>query len=116
MKPLKKRALDDRTWPAVVQFFRGYLHQDAGAEHVSIEEAFAAFWRDASAAEREAFAAEWRTLTARLSGRAWHRVSGPLETLGLSWMPGGGGGFSRLRKQVDAAIQHPHMPNPQASR
>ncbi len=100
----RKRALADRSWTAVVGFFRGYLHQDAADEHGSIEDAFSAFWRDASDSERRSFAGEWRSLMARTHGRAWRRIQPSLSALGLAWMPDDGSGFSRLRKHVERIV------------
>ena len=71
-----RRMLPVDRWPSVAAFFRGYLHQDAGDQHHSVEAAFTSFWDDANADERLAFAKEWRALRSLVEGRAWHREVG----------------------------------------
>ncbi len=101
----RSRGLDVMAWPALAAFFRGYLHQDAGHEHGSVEVAFDQFWNDASSDERAAFAHQWRLFLARVEGRAWHRVERRLSPLGLAWMPQAGTGFSRLRRHIQERMR-----------
>lgn len=100
MSRSKSRQTNAAEWPALVAFFRGYLHQDAGQEHGSVELAFDQFWDDAAADERAAFARQWRLFLTRIEGRAWHRLERRLLPLGLAWMPQAGSGFSRLRAHI----------------
>lgn len=99
------RMLPVDRWPSVAAFFRGYLHQDAGDEHHSVEAAFTSFWDDANADERLAFAKEWRALRSLVEGRAWHRVEPRLASLGLAWMPAGGSGFARISRHIDGLVR-----------
>lgn len=109
MTPSPSRVLLPVRWPAIAAFFRGYLHQDAGLEHASIEAAFDQFWAEASADERAAFAKEWRVLSTRLGGRVWRRVEPVVSALGAAWVPGAGKGFRSLREhiahRIDATIE-----------
>lgn len=96
--------LDAAAWPSLCAFFRGYLHQDAGAEHASLESAFDQFWGDASADERQRFAAEWRAFRARTAGRMWHKVEPLVASLGAAWLPRRGSGFASLARNIDAKV------------
>lgn len=105
MTPAPSRALLPVRWPAIAAFFRGYLHQDAGFEHASLEQAFDQFWDEASVEERAAFAREWRVLSGRLGGRVWRRVEPVLAGLGAAWMPGAGKGFRALREHIGKRVE-----------
>ena len=101
------RSLESRHWPSLASFFRGYLHQDAGALHQSIESAFDQFWGDASPEEQGAFAAEWRALVARTRGRPWRKVEPLVLSLGAAWLPRGGSGFAALIRHINRHISEP---------
>jgi hypothetical protein len=69
-------------------FFRGYLHQDFGAEHGSAEEAARAYRSVASATELSALMAEWAEFSAVVGGMRWRDVKIALvRELGSSWRP-----------------------------
>ena len=102
-----KRILDSRQWPSLAAFFRGYLHQDAGDAHPTLEAAFDQFWGDASPAERTAFGAEWRSLTARTRGRPWRKVEPLVASLGAAWLPRAGSGFAALVHHIDRRLDEP---------
>jgi ferredoxin len=108
------RALKPVPWPAIAGFFRGYLHQDAGLEHASIEDAFDQFWGDGSAEERARFAHEWRAISRRLNGRVWRRVRPILAALGANWVPQDGKAFARLRTHIDRNMEAEDSPEPLA--
>jgi hypothetical protein len=99
------RRLDAAQWPRIAAFFRGYLHQDAGDVHRSLESAFEQFWDDASHDERTAFAAEWRALLARTQGRPWRKVEPLVASLGAAWLPRAGTGFARLARHISRRLE-----------
>lgn len=69
-------------------FFRGYLHQDFGAEHGSAEEAARAYRSAASATELGVLVAEWAEFSAEVGGMRWRDVKRALvRELGSSWQP-----------------------------
>ncbi len=94
------RRLDRAQWPALTDFFRGYLHQDAATDHASPAAAFDAFWGDADDEERQRFLREWGALTTQLEGKAWGRVRQTLQRLGAVWLPGRQAGVSALQRAV----------------
>jgi hypothetical protein len=99
-----RRRLDLPQWPSLARFFRGYLHQDAAADHRSLESAFDQFWQDASHDEQRAFGSEWRALAARMRGQPWHKVQPLIAALGAQWLPRRGSGFAALVRHVDRRL------------
>ena len=80
--------LDARRFPALVGFFRGYLHQDVLEEHGTAETAARAFRRETSAGEMAELAAEWEAFaraTAALPLAEVRRVM--VEEMGSAWAP-----------------------------
>ena len=98
--PHRRGRVDLAQWPALASFFRGYLHQDAALEHVSLAAAFDAFWNDAADQERQHFLQEWDRLTALLEGKPWGRVRQTVQAMGAAWLPGRQAGYSALQRAV----------------
>ncbi len=73
-------------FPALREFFRGYLHEDFAAEHGSVEAALAAFLAAAPADARAAAAREARALLARELPPATLREF-LIDGLGAAWHP-----------------------------
>lgn len=98
--PRRLGRVDLTEWPALASFFRGYLHQDAALEYVSLAAAFDAFWNDAADQERQRFLKEWERLTALLAGKPWGSVRQTVQAMGGAWLPGRQAGFSALQRAV----------------
>jgi hypothetical protein len=62
-------AISAADFPALRNFLRGYLHEDAADEHGSPEAAARQFWQDADAEQRNAVAAEWTRFHKLMSGQ-----------------------------------------------
>ena len=80
--------LEAAEFPALVAFFRGYLHQDVGDEHGGAVGAARAFRRDASSSAAATLAAEWAAFAraaAELPLREVRRVMA--EEMGSAWVP-----------------------------
>ena len=90
--------LSRRQFPALIDFVRGYLHEDSPVVHGSVRAAAAAFRADASPEERRRLA---REIAALAAGAA----SLPLKTLrefvtkelGSAWIP-------RSRDELEAML------------
>src|SRR5438874_7765185 len=62
-------------FPALREFFRGYLHQDMNEEYASVAGAAKHFWNDADAEQREAVRQEWNRLLAHFQNRSRAELS-----------------------------------------
>jgi hypothetical protein len=67
-------------FPAVRDFLRGYLHEDATAEYGSPEAAARQFCQDSDPKQRKVFAAEWRGLMRRMEGKSLEDINRLLTT------------------------------------
>ena len=74
-------------FPALREFFPGYLHQDFREEYGSAAGAAKAFRKDASDAEIEAVQREWRRWRAGLKNSPADEIAKALRQLGSSWQP-----------------------------
>ncbi len=73
-------------YPALRQFFHGYLHEDYVDEYGSAEDAATEFWQDADPEEREQVAAEWRKFLKDTEGAPITTVREVLsEKFGSGW-------------------------------
>lgn len=76
-----------RQFPALREFFGGYLHEDFAAEHGTPEGAWRAFEADASGAERRRVQAEATRLLAIAESENLDELRARLATLGAKWAP-----------------------------
>jgi hypothetical protein len=84
----RRRRLDARSLTALVDFARGYLHQDVIAEHGSANGAAAAFCEDASDDERRRLAEDLLRLSD--AARGWPAATLArffADELGAAWTP-----------------------------
>jgi CdiI immunity protein len=90
MTPQKKEnpaAFDPHEFPALKEFFSGYLHEDFTDEYGSAASAARAFRGDASPEELAQARLEWSKLCRILSGRSIPDLQTSLEKLGGAWRP-----------------------------
>jgi CdiI immunity protein len=90
MTPQKKEtpaAFDPREFPALKEFFSGYLHEDFNDEYGSAASAARAFRGDASPEELAQARLEWSKLGKILAGRSIPDLQTSLEKLGGAWRP-----------------------------
>lgn len=88
-------------FPALAEFFAGYLHQDFKEEYQSADGAVRAFLADASPEEAAEFVEEWHRLlrmTSRADVRAISKVL--VERLGSSWLPPSTEDFERFSQAI----------------
>jgi len=83
------------TYPAIRDFVRGYLHQDAAAEYGSAPEAMRQFCRDSESADREKLRSEWQRLLAAHPDLA--HINNELQKLGCAWL-------FRTREELDEML------------
>ena len=74
-------------FPELRRVFTGYLHEDFAEEHGTPENALAAFYADANAAERRRFTHETEQLLALTASVAFAEVQVLIEHLGSRWIP-----------------------------
>ena len=90
MTPQKKEKaaeFDASDFPALKEFFSGYLHEDFNDEYGSAAIAARAFRGDASPEESAQASVEWAKLRKILTGRSIQEVQTLLQNLGGSWRP-----------------------------
>jgi hypothetical protein len=78
---------DANEFPALKEFFSGYLHEDFNDEYGSAASAARAFRGDASAEESAQASHEWAKLRKILTGRSILEVQTSLQKLGGAWQP-----------------------------
>ena len=83
-KPAEKAALD---FPALRDFFSGYLHEDFRDEYGSVTDAAKAFRKDASDGEIKAVQNEWKRWRAALGNCPTDEIAKVLRQLGSAWQP-----------------------------
>jgi len=90
MTPQKKEktaGFDPGQFPALKEFFSGYLHEDFIDEYGSPPGAARAFRGDASPEESAQACQEWAKLRKILTGRSIPEVQTSLQKLGGAWRP-----------------------------
>jgi len=90
MTPPKKEktaGFDPAQFPALKEFFSGYLHEDFTDEYGSAASAARAFRGDASPEESAQARQEWAKLRKILTGRSIPEVQTSLQKLGGAWRP-----------------------------
>jgi len=75
-------------FPALREFFSGYLHQDFQDEYGSAAGAAKAFRDDASETEIEAVRCEWKAWRAGLGKASTGKIARAARKLGAAWQPG----------------------------
>ena len=85
----KKRGAGKSTadFPALREFFSGYLHQDFQDEYGSAAGAGKAFRNDASETEIEAVRREWKAWRAGLDQASADEIAQAARKLGAAWQP-----------------------------
>jgi hypothetical protein len=76
-------------FPALREFFSGYLHQDFRDEYGSAAAAVEAFRRDASGTEIEAVRHEWKAWREKLGKTPVSEIAQAARKFGASWQPQG---------------------------
>jgi hypothetical protein len=74
-------------FPALRQFFAGYLHEDFVQEYGTPAAALRAFRRDASDAERHLLRADATQLLARVEAESLEEMRARVASLGARWSP-----------------------------
>ena len=74
-------------FPALREFFSGYLHQDFQDEYGSAAGAAKAFRNDASETEIEAVRCEWKAWRAGLGKASTDEIAEAARKLGAAWQP-----------------------------
>ena len=90
MTPQKKEktaGFNPGQFPALKEFFSGYLHEDFIDEYGSPPGAARAFRGDASPEESAQAGHEWARLRKILAGRSISEVQTSLQKLGGAWRP-----------------------------
>ena len=77
--------LDD--FPALQDFFWGYLHEDFAEEYGSAAEALQTFLSDASGDEIQNAKEEWQRFREILKDRPFIEIKAALRRLGAAWQP-----------------------------
>jgi len=86
-KKEKTAEFDANKFPALKEFFSGYLHEDFNDEYGSAASAARAFRGDASPEESAQACQEWAKLRKLLTGRPIPEIQTSLEKLGGAWRP-----------------------------
>jgi hypothetical protein len=105
----KKKAVefDAGEFPALQEFFSGYLHEDFSDEYGSAASAVKAFRGDASPEEFAQACLEWAKLRKILTGRSIPEVQTSLQKFGGAWHPQDLDEFHSL----DAVFGKPQTPS-----
>ena len=83
----KKKSGQPPDFPALRQFFSGYLHQDFADEYPSAPDAAKAFRREASKTELAAIRHEWQTWRSAQNNVSPASLASELRKLGSAWAP-----------------------------
>jgi hypothetical protein len=86
-KKEKAAEFDANEFPALKEFFSGYLHEDFNDEYGSAASAARVFRGDASPEESAQAGHEWARLRKILAGRSISEVQTSLQKLGGAWRP-----------------------------
>jgi hypothetical protein len=86
-KKKKREANATEEFPALREFFAGYLHQDFRDEYGSAAGAVKSFRKDASAAEMRALQREWKRWSSALKKSSPDELAKAARRLGAAWYP-----------------------------
>jgi|ERR1700730_145424 hypothetical protein len=96
-----------KEFPALKEFFSGYLHEDFNDEYGSARGAARAFRGDASPEELAQARQEWAKLRKILTGRPIEDVQTSMQKLGGAWRPQDMDEFHSLDAIFGAKLQEP---------
>jgi uncharacterized protein YukE len=85
--PNQETSKPSEEFPALRQFFSGYLHQDFRSEYGSALQAAEAYCREASAEEIVAVNSDWQAWSAQLKGHPLDQIQNSIRKLGAAWAP-----------------------------
>jgi hypothetical protein len=88
-------------FPALREFFSGYLHQDFCDEYGSAAGAATAFRKDASDAEIKAVRKEWEQWRTALARASAAQLVSELRKLGANWQPHSQADLDELEKSLN---------------
>jgi len=83
----ENKPFDPADYPALREFFPGYLHQDFGDEYGSAAEAVKGFLADASGDEILQVKEEWKVFRSAFQSRPFEEIQAALGQLGSAWSP-----------------------------
>ena len=86
-KSEKRARVTAKEFPALAEFFAGYLHEDYREEYASVKAAAAGFLAEADAEERESIYEEWQRLQRQLEGTPFEERKTAARALGAAWEP-----------------------------
>jgi hypothetical protein len=105
---MKKRASRASDFPALMSFFRGYLHEDFPEEHGSAAAAATAFCVDAGPDERRQLAQELETLVRLAASRPVRDLQRFItRDLGSRWKPASRDEIVELLDAFTATLHEP---------
>ncbi|HEY1423852.1 MAG TPA: contact-dependent growth inhibition system immunity protein [Candidatus Acidoferrum sp.] len=88
-------------FPALRDFFSGYLHQDFSDEYGSVTGAAKAFRNDASDSEIKAVRSDWKLWREPLAKASTVQLASELRKLGASWQPQSQADLDELEKSLN---------------
>jgi hypothetical protein len=100
-KKSKREANAASDFPALREFFSGYLHEDFHDEYGSVAGAAKAFRNDASDAEIEAVQNEWKFWRTPLAKASAAQLASEFRKLGASWQPQSQADLDELEKSLN---------------
>jgi hypothetical protein len=83
----KKKAGETSDFPALRQFFSGYLHQDFADEYGSALDAAKAYRREAGKSDLATIRKEWKNWRAERKNLSADGLASELRKLGAAWAP-----------------------------
>ena len=98
----EQKPFDPSDYPALREFFPGYLHQDYADEYGSVPDAVKGFLEDASGDEILQVKEEWAAFRGDMKGRPMPEMQTALKRLGSAWQPGNEGEL----KELDAIFRN----------
>lgn len=88
-------------FPALREFFSGYLHEDFHEEYGSALEALKAFQKEASEVEIAALKKEWAAWQGRLGSSSQQEIAHSIRQLGGVWFPRDPSELKQLGKELN---------------
>jgi hypothetical protein len=93
----------EHDFPALRDFFSGYLHQDFREEYSSAAQAGAAFCKDATHDQITAVQAEWKAWRITQEGLTSSARAAAIRKLGGAWQPRSNADLDALERALGAA-------------
>ena len=101
----KKKAGETSDFPALRQFFSGYLHQDFADEYGSALDAAKTFRREAGKSELAAIKKEWKSWRAELKNLSADSLASELRKLGAAWAPSNSQALDEVGQILEQALK-----------